>query len=124
MGTNLVNINFKNIANQAKFIDTSKYYQQNLSVLETTMIDQEKQSIKIEREKSVKKETKLNDKFKKCPLEDQEQILNYIASGKGVILYEMITRFDSLDIAPPEEAEFFCHIIFKILQFLEKIMTW
>ena len=112
MGTNLVNTNFKNIANQVKCIDTSKYYPQSLSVMATTMIDQEKQSIKRELEKSIKKETKLNDKFKKCSLGDQEQILNYISSGKGVILYKIITRFDSLDIAPPEEAELFCHIIF------------
>ena len=45
-GTNLVNINLANIANQVKFTDTLKNYQQSLSGQVTTMIDQEKHSIK------------------------------------------------------------------------------
>ena len=62
-GTNLVNINFANIANQVKFIDTLKYYQQSLSVLPTTMTDQEKQGIEKVCEKFIKNDTKLNEKF-------------------------------------------------------------
>ena len=45
-GTNLVNINVANIANQVKFTDTLKNYLQSLSVQATTMTDQEKYSIK------------------------------------------------------------------------------
>ena len=37
VGTNLTNINFANISDQIKFIDTLKYYQQSLSVLASTM---------------------------------------------------------------------------------------
>lgn len=59
-GTNLVNINFANIVNQLKFIETLKYSQQSLSVLATTMTDREKQSIKKECEKFIKSYTKLN----------------------------------------------------------------
>ena len=59
-GTNLVNINFANIVNQLKFIDTLKYSQQSLSVLATTMTDREKQSIQKECEKFIKNYTKLN----------------------------------------------------------------
>ena len=33
--------------------------------------------------------------------EDHEWILNYLSSGKGIILYEIKTRFDSLDITIP-----------------------
>ena len=62
-GTNLVNINFANIANQVKFINTLKYYQQSLSVLPTTMTDQKKQGIKKVCEKFIKNDTKLNEKF-------------------------------------------------------------
>ena len=83
-GTNIVEINFANIGNQVKFIVTLKYYQQSLSALATTMTDQEKQ-------------------FSKCYFEDQQWILNYLSSCKGIIHYEMITRFDSLDISPPED---------------------
>lgn len=45
--SNLININFANIANQLKFVDTLKYYQ-SLSVLTTTMTNQEKHSLKRE----------------------------------------------------------------------------
>ena len=62
-GTNLVNINFANITNQVKFIDTLKYYQQSLSVLPTTITDQEKQGIKKVCQKFIKNDTKLNEKF-------------------------------------------------------------
>ena len=76
--TNLVNINFANIANQVKFVDTSKYYQQSISVLATTMTDQEKQGTEKECEKFIKNDTKLNKKYKKCSFEDREWILNYL----------------------------------------------
>ena len=76
------------------------------------MTDQEKQCKKKECEKFIKSDTKLKEKFKKYSLEDCEWILNRLSSGKGVIPYEMITRFDPLDIAPPENAEFFYRIIF------------
>ena len=76
-GTILVKINFANIANQVKFIVTLKYYQQSLSVLVTTMTDQEEQGIKKECEKFIK-----NDTF-----------LIYLLSCKSIIAYEMITIF-------------------------------
>lgn len=93
-GTNIVEINFANIGNQVKFIVTLKYYQQSLSALATTMTDQEKQ-------------------FSKCYFEDQQWILNYLSSCKGIIHYEMITRFDSLDISPPEDFFFKVPFLFK-----------
>ena len=48
----------------------------------------------------------MNEKFLACGKVDQEWVLDYLPSGKGVISYEMIQRFDSLDIAP-EEGNFF-----------------
>ena len=62
-GTNLLDINFANIANQVKFIDTIKYYQQSLAVLAGTMTNQERLSIKKEYKKPIRKDTKLNEKF-------------------------------------------------------------
>ena len=70
-------INFANIANQVKFIVTLKYYQQSLSVLVTTMTDQEEQGIKKECEQFIKNDT----------------LLNYLLSCKSIIAYEMITIF-------------------------------
>ena len=95
-----------NIANQIKFIDTCKYYQQTLSVLTSTMTDEEGLNLKKECKKFIESNSKLNFKFQKCSDVDQEWILNYLSSGKGVIPYKMITRFDFLDMAP-ENGVFF-----------------
>ena len=45
-GTGLTKINFANINNTHKFIDTLKYYQQSLSQLTKTASEEEKESIK------------------------------------------------------------------------------
>ena len=50
----MTSINFANISDQIKFIDTLKYYKQSLSVLASAMTEQEKQSIKNECEKFIK----------------------------------------------------------------------
>lgn len=36
--------------------------------------------------------------------EDKQWVLNYLTSGKGTILYELITSFDSLSIFPDKES--------------------
>ena len=53
--------------------------------------------------------------FKKFTEQDHECIVNYLFSGKGVILYEMITTFDLLNISPREGEFFFCLIIFILI---------
>ena len=65
-GTNLVNINFVNIVNQVKCIDTLNYFQQSFPVLATKMTDREEHSIKKQCEKCIKNNQKFNEKFKKC----------------------------------------------------------
>ena len=101
-GTNLTNINFANIGEQVKFINTMKYYQQSLSTVAATMKETEKQNINFQSKKVINNNQKLNLKFSSCTQEEQEWILNYISSGKGAIAYETITQF----IQP--EQEFFC----------------
>ena len=44
--------------------------------------------------------------------EDKEWILKYLSTGKDVVPYEMITRFDSLDIFLLKKAVFSCHTNF------------
>ena len=90
-GKNLSNINLANISDQVKFIDIYKYYQQSLSVLASTMNDEERLSVRKECEKFIIKDPKLGLKFQACSAVDQEWVLNYLSSGKGVIPYEMIT---------------------------------
>ena len=114
-GKNLVNINFANIANQVNYIDTYKYYQQSLSVLVSTMTDEERFCVKKECKKFIENDPKLNVKFQKCSDVEKELILDYLSSGKGVISYEMITRFDLLDIAPANDTFFLPHHFYTII---------
>ena len=60
-GTNLTNINFANIGEQIKFIDTMKYYQQSLSALAATVIN-----INIQCKNFVNRDKKLNQKLFSC----------------------------------------------------------
>ena len=45
-GNNLTNINFGNIGNEIKFIDTLAYYQKSLGELASTLTETEKSSVK------------------------------------------------------------------------------
>lgn len=67
------------------FIDTIKYSQQSLAVLANTITDREKQCLKNECKKFIRKDLKLNKKFEECSIDDKEWVLNYLSSGKGVI---------------------------------------
>ena len=108
-GKDLTNINFIKIASQVKFIDTIKYYQQRLFVLASPMTDEERYCVKKECKKFIKNDSKLNFKFQKCSDVNKEWILNYVSSCKRIISYVMITRYDSLDIAPEDGVFFLPH---------------
>ena len=58
----------------------------------------------------------MSKKFNACTENDQEWILNYLSTGKGTIPYEMITRYDSLDISPEEGNFFLPHHFYSSLK--------
>ena len=80
-----------------------KYYQQSLAKLEESMTDEEKEKIKKESKKLSLKHNYFGKVFPTLPSNDQEWILKYMSSGKGVIPYEMTDSFDSLNIVPKDE---------------------
>ena len=81
------------------FIDTVKYFQQSLASLADSMTDTERENVrKICRKFLAEKLLFLND-------QDKKWVLDYLASSKGTIPYQMITDFDSLYIPP--EKDFF-----------------
>ena len=99
-GKNATDINFAIINNQVKFIDTVKYFQQSLASLAESMTDQERDKVrKMYRRFLAEKLALVSDK-------SEEWVLDYMSSGKGVIPYQMITNFDSLNFGP-EHGEFF-----------------
>ena len=92
-GKNPTDVNFAIIRNQVRFIDTVKYFQQSLGSLADNMTDIKRENVrKICRKFLAEKLMFLND-------EDEKWVLDYLASGKGMIPYQMIT-FDSLNICP------------------------
>ena len=48
--------------------------------------------------------------------EEQKWILNHLSTGKGTIPYEMITRYDSLDIVPENSQFFLPHHFYSSLK--------
>ena len=91
-GKNPTDINFASIGNQAQFIDTIKYFQQSLGDLAGSLTSSEKVEIRrqchvflISRPKSQRTFVTLSEK-------DQEWVLDYLSTGKGVIPYQLITE--------------------------------
>ena len=58
-GTNLTNVQYANIGNQVKFIDTIKYFQQSLSALTKNVNEMEQKNIK----NSCRKFTEKNERY-------------------------------------------------------------
>ena len=102
-------------------IDTIKDFQQSLGTLASNLTDHEKLYIRKECKKFIKKDPSLARKFNICTKEDQEWILDYLSTDKGTIPYEMITRYDSLDISPEEGKFFQQHEFYSHLK--DNIMT-
>ena len=55
-------------------------------------------------------------KFLRLNQEDQDWVLEYLSTGKGVILYQITTDFDSLGISPEKEEFFSQHLFYSSLK--------
>lgn len=71
------------------------------------MSDGEKLGVRNGCAKFISRDLKLDQKFLTCSKTDRDWNSDYLSSGKGVISYEMIQRFDLLDIAPKKDIIFF-----------------
>ena len=100
-GKNATDVNFAIFENQVRFINTVKYFQQSLGSLADSMTDTERDNVRNICKKF------LTDKLMFLNEENEKWILDYLASGKGMIPYQLITDFESLNICP--EKEFFSH---------------
>ena len=120
-GKNPTNIIFANIGNQVTFLDTIEYFQQSLGALANSLTNCEKSSIKREYENFIEKDENLCRKFNSCTAEEQKWVLNSLSRGKGTIPYEMITRYDCLDISPEDGNFFLLHRFYSSLK--DGVMT-
>ena len=99
-------MHFPYIGNHVMFLETIKYFQQNLGTLASNLTGSEKLAIQTECQKFLNKDENLSKKFNVLTEKDQAWVLDYLSTGKGKIPCEMITRYDSLDTIP-EDGNFF-----------------
>ena len=97
---NTSNINFALIGSQVRFIHTIKYFQESLSNLGASMTRAEKENLKINFERVLAYRL-----FYCNDLAEREWILDYLASSKETIPYQIITKLDSLSKTP--DSDFF-----------------
>ena len=84
-GTNLTNIQYANISNQVKFIDTIKYYQQSLSSLANNASENEKIYIRNSCLKFIQSNETYLRQFNFLAENEKKKVLDYLSGGKGVI---------------------------------------
>ena len=95
-------MHFPYIGNHVMFLETIKYFQQNLGTLASNLTGSEKLAIQTECQKFLNKDENLSKQFNVLTEKDQAWVLDYLSTGKGKIPCEMITRYDSLDTIPED----------------------
>ena len=84
-GTNLTNVQYADIGNQVKFIDTIKSYQQSLSSLVENASEIEKTNVRASRLKFIEKNETCSAIFNSLPDNDKNWILGYLCGvGKSI----------------------------------------
>lgn len=119
-GTNLTNIQYTDIGNQIKFIDTIKHYQQAPSVLASSVDKTEKESIRKSMTMFLKKHNYFWDVFHALTDENKDRVLRYLCEGKGVISYKKNRCYSDLEARPVkgkfyEKTEFYCSVKNEII---------
>ena len=102
---NLTNVQYANIGNQVKFIDTMKYHQQCLSSLAKNASEIEKKNIRASCLKFIEKNKTYSAICNSLPNNDENLILDCLCGGKEVIAYEKIKTDQDLESVP--ENDFF-----------------
>ena len=93
----LTNVNFSNLGYQLKCIETLKHYQQSLAQPAATIRSEEKSAVKKLTRQLICQYDYFSQVGQKLSKTNQEKVLDMVATGKGVTLYEKITTCNSLD---------------------------
>ena len=101
---NLTNVQYANIGNQVKFIDTMKYHQQCLSSLAKNASEIEKKNIRASCLKFIEKKNETySATFNSLHNNDKNWILDCLCGGKWVIPYEKIKTHQDLELVPEND---------------------
>ena len=82
---NLTNINFRNIGNEIKFIETLKYYQKSLGELVSTLTETGKSSVKKLAIQYLNQHYYFGEIWKYLSNAQKTKILDVISEGKGTL---------------------------------------
>ena len=104
-GTNLTNIQYASIGDQAKFIDTIKYYHQLLGSLSASIDTLDKKNIRKSCKSFIKKFNYFSDVYNSLADEEKAWVLDYLSADKGAIPYEKVKTYEDL-LAQPESRFF------------------
>ena len=99
-GKGINNLNYANIGDQIKFIDTIKFYQEPLSKIAKNTEPSEKENIKKSLIVFLETHPKYCFKYNLLSFENKMWVVNYLSSGKGVIPYESIKKWEDLKKSP------------------------
>ena len=102
-GSNLITVNYANIPNQIKIINTLKYYQTTLAGLTSTTDDKEKANIKVVVNNFISKHSYFGNIWRILEEKGKDKVLDLIAERKGVMPYEKIVTFESLCKKPEKD---------------------
>ena len=99
-GKSINDINYANISDQIKFIDTIKYYQESLASLAKNAELNDKGNMKRSLIIFFETHPKYRFKYTTLTFENRNWIIEYLSSGKGVIPYESIKSWEDLNRTP------------------------
>ena len=99
-GKGIRNLSYASIADQVKFIDAIKFYQEPLHALAASMGPTEYQNIKRSMIMFLETHPRFSFKYSTLTFENKKWVVDYLSGGKVVIPYEMIKQWENLNIAP------------------------
>ena len=106
-GKGIRNLSYASIADQVKFIDTIKFYQEPLYALAASMEPAGKENIKTSIVVFLETHPRFSFKYSTLTFENKRWVIDYLSCGKGVITYEIIKEWEDLNTAPSLKAEQF-----------------
>ena len=114
-GTNLTHVNYGIIDNEIKLIDSLKYYQKSLADLSFTLAPVEKRAAVKVTKQFFNQHYYFSTVWLYLTLKLQENVLDIVTSGKGIIPYELIVDMKSLLLTPNDgqfwnKTEFFSEL--------------
>ena len=108
-------MSYASIADQVKFIETIKFYQEPLYAPAASMEPTEHENIRKFITAFLETYPRFSFKYSTLSFENKKWVVDYLSGGKGVIPYEMIKQWEDLNIAPTANEKVFAKTAFSVV---------